>query len=108
MSVIWCLIVSVGIIAVVAKIIEVIVRLKPYLTPSLDLKARYANNKNDIWAVITGASEGIGRDWAIALSKKGFNIVLIARTVKKLEAVAKELDPAVKSMIISKDFSQSD
>ncbi|KZV96284.1 NAD(P)-binding protein [Exidia glandulosa HHB12029] len=43
------------------------------------------------WAVITGASGGIGREFSLQLAKKGFNIVLISRTPSKLDAVAKEI-----------------
>uniref|UniRef100_A0A6P7GYR5 Very-long-chain 3-oxoacyl-CoA reductase-like n=1 Tax=Diabrotica virgifera virgifera TaxID=50390 RepID=A0A6P7GYR5_DIAVI len=43
------------------------------------------------WAVITGATDGIGKAFAEVLAKKGLNIVLISRTQSKLEDVAKEL-----------------
>lgn len=42
------------------------------------------------WAVITGASEGIGRDYALQLAKAGFNLVLVSRTTANLERVATE------------------
>lgn len=41
--------------------------------------------------LITGASSGIGRDMARYLSKKGFDLVLAARNVKKLERLKREL-----------------
>jgi len=37
------------------------------------------------WAVITGASEGIGWGFAEQLAKRGFNIVIISRTEKTLK-----------------------
>ena len=40
-------------------------------------------------ALITGASSGLGRDFAIELSKKGYDLVLVARNKKKLEDVKK-------------------
>ncbi|CAH1103375.1 unnamed protein product [Psylliodes chrysocephalus] len=43
------------------------------------------------WAVVTGATDGIGKAYAEILAKKGLNVVLISRTQSKLEAVAKEL-----------------
>ena len=43
-------------------------------------------------ALITGASSGIGRDMARTLSKKGYDLVLVARDNKKLEDVKKELE----------------
>jgi len=42
------------------------------------------------WAVITGASEGIGREYALQLAKAGFNLVLVSRTTANLERVATE------------------
>jgi len=42
------------------------------------------------WAVITGASEGIGRDYALQLAKAGFNLILVSRTTANLERVASE------------------
>ena len=44
-----------------------------------------------VWAIVTGASDGIGKGYALTLAKKGFNILLISRTQSKLEEVAKEV-----------------
>ena len=41
-------------------------------------------------AIITGASSGIGKSSAIALSKAGWNLVLTARREDALHATAKE------------------
>ncbi len=41
--------------------------------------------------VVTGASDGIGRAYALELAKNGFNVLLISRTKSKLEEVAKEI-----------------
>lgn len=43
------------------------------------------------WAVVTGASDGIGKAYAFELARLGFNVVLISRTAAKLEAVADEI-----------------
>lgn len=40
------------------------------------------------WAIITGASDGIGRAYAEQLADKGLNVVLISRTLSKLKEVA--------------------
>lgn len=40
------------------------------------------------WALITGATSGIGKALAFEIAKKGLNIVLVARTQEKLEQVA--------------------
>ena len=43
-------------------------------------------------ALITGASSGIGRDMAKILSKKGYDLVLVARDEEKLQEVKKEIE----------------
>jgi len=43
------------------------------------------------WAVVTGASDGIGREFAIRLAEAGVNIVLAARRKVLLEPLASEL-----------------
>lgn len=44
------------------------------------------------WAVITGATDGIGKAYAMALAGKGVSIVLISRTEEKLQTVEKEIN----------------
>jgi short-subunit dehydrogenase len=44
------------------------------------------------WAVVTGASEGIGRAFAIALAERGLNLVLCARRSEVLERLRAELN----------------
>src|SRR5258708_15917208 len=46
---------------------------------------------NERVALITGASQGIGRACAIALAEAGAKVVLGARNVEKLNAVAQEI-----------------
>lgn len=54
-------------------------------------------------ALITGASSGIGRDIARNLSEKGYDLVLVARDLKKLEDLKSELKTniEIESMDIS-------
>lgn len=47
--------------------------------------------KNEMKVLITGASSGIGRDMARIFSKKGYDLVLVARDVDKLNSVKEEL-----------------
>lgn len=41
--------------------------------------------------VITGGSEGMGKEVAVQLAEKGANVVIVARTVKKLEAALESI-----------------
>lgn len=57
------------------------------LKPTKDLKKRYGGG----WAVVTGASDGIGLGFCKNLAKLGFNVVMISRDKKKLDEKAKEV-----------------
>lgn len=56
-------------------------------------------------ALITGASSGLGRDFARQLSEMGYDLILVARRKKKLETLKKDLKTNVE--IISLDISSS-
>ena len=43
------------------------------------------------YAIVTGASKGIGKEIAILLSKKGYKLLLIARSETELKQLAEEL-----------------
>lgn len=62
------------------------------------------------WAVITGASSGIGLELAYCLADAGFNLVINARDVNKLHEVEKILKSLykVEVKVIAADASQHD
>jgi short-subunit dehydrogenase len=41
--------------------------------------------------VITGSTDGIGKEYAKELAKRGLNIVLISRNIDKLHKIASEI-----------------
>lgn len=56
------------------------------LRPGKNLKRTYGE-----WAIVTGATDGIGKAMAFEFCKKGMNVVLISRTKDKLIACQEEI-----------------
>ena len=46
-------------------------------------------------ALVTGASSGIGRDISIELSKRGFDVIVVARNVEALNQLKKEIEEKI-------------
>jgi len=63
------------------------------------------------WAVVTGATDGIGKGYAKQLAKRGLNVVLISRNAEKLQAVAEEIHafaPNIETKTLAIDFTTAD
>jgi len=62
------------------------------------------------WAVVTGATDGIGKGYAKELARRGVNVYLISRSEEKLKATADEIrtvNPKIEIKTLAIDFSQA-
>lgn len=68
------------------------------------------HNRYGPWAVVAGASEGLGAAYADQLAQRGLNLVLIARRENLLQALAQELKEkyGVDVKTFTLDLSQAD
>ncbi|MCJ8748848.1 hypothetical protein PDJAM_G00169270 [Pangasius djambal] len=60
------------------------------------------------WAVVTGATAGIGRAYVIELARRGLDIVLISRSQEKLRRVSDEIESRYRrqTRVIQADFTE--
>jgi len=79
--------------------------LDHFILTSYDLTKYGA--KNGGWALITGASDGIGKGYAEELAKAGFNLILVSRTESKLVELKNKFESEhnIKTSIIAADLS---
>mgnify|MGYP003365041311 CR=1 FL=1 len=66
--------------------------------------------KNGTYCVVTGASDGIGKEYAKQMAQRGFNLVLISRTLSKLETLKSEFEEQyrVKVEILAMDIAKDE
>lgn len=61
--------------------------------------------------MITGASDGIGKEFALALAAKGYNLILVSRTQSKLDSLASDISAKhggkVSTRTLAMDFAQN-
>lgn len=62
------------------------------------------------WALVTGCTDGIGKQYAKELAARGCNIILISRSLEKLKVTSLEIERQynVSTKIIQIDFSSND
>ena len=74
--------------------------------PDIDVVKKYGR-----WAVVTGATDGIGKAMAFELGRKNCNVIFIARNKEKLEHCAKEFStrfPNQDVKVLEVDYSNFD
>jgi hypothetical protein len=73
--------------------------------PRPSLRERYGE-----WALVTGASSGIGLEFARALARDGISCVLTARREDRLQSLARELEQAhgVATRVVAADLADAD
>src|SRR4051812_43417414 len=87
--------------------INILSRLWSFVRFGQNLADKYGKGS---YVVITGASDGIGKQFSFSLAQRGFNIVLVARNEEKVKTVKRELTekfPQTDVKIVIADFSQS-
>lgn len=80
---------------------------KKFLRSRKNLIQTYGNNT---WALITGASDGIGQAFCEELARNGFNICLLARNREKLirvEEQIRKINNNIRTKVIVSDLSKS-
>ena len=60
-----------------------------FFRPRVNFKERYGENS---YAFVTGATNGMGAEFADQLAKEGFNLVLMGRSEEKLSKKKQELE----------------
>lgn len=86
--------------------LRLVMWLKLHFASSLNLQ-KYRKKGGD-WAVVTGASDGLGKAFSIELARQGFNVMLVSRTKSKLDDVAAECakqSSDIKTKVVAFDFS---
>ncbi|KAI9333527.1 hypothetical protein DFJ73DRAFT_854082 [Zopfochytrium polystomum] len=103
---------SIGAIFVAGHVLSLASTLaNAYLLTGASLKKYGAagGKKATSWAVVTGASDGIGKEFALQLARAKFNVLLLARTKSKLDAIADEATKAhgVQAIVHPFDFAHA-
>ncbi|KAI9297214.1 NAD(P)-binding protein [Neoconidiobolus thromboides FSU 785] len=96
-----------GLVYICYKILPIVGTIfSCYIAPGKNIKEFGANT--GAWAVITGCTDGIGKELTLLLAKEKFNLVLISRTQSKLDQLKEEIskDNEVEIKTLALDFAK--
>lgn len=79
---------------------------KKFIAPSLGFGIDLRTQGK--WAVVTGATDGLGKAFAKALAERGMDIVLVSRSLSKLKDVAAEIERKynVETRVVEADLTE--
>ncbi|AEY96279.1 FADR059Cp [Eremothecium gossypii FDAG1] len=103
-ALLWCAF-TVGAVKLTTFMLSLIsIALETTVLPSASYK-KYGARKG-AYALVTGASDGIGKEFALQLASKGFNVLLVSRTEAKLLELKQEIMAKYKvdARVLSVDF----
>ena len=89
---------------IIYKILSIF--FKTFIRKPFNLLERYGSGS---WVLVTGATDGIGREFCEQFAKLGFNIILVSRNEEKLQNTQNEIlqkYPNIKAIHIQFDFSK--
>lgn len=102
---------KIAVVVIAAVGLRIAVRLgltlwRKLIAPNLGMGVDVASQGR--WAVVTGATDGLGKAFAQALADKGLDIVLVSRSIQKLEDVANEIKQTygVETKVVEADLTE--
>lgn len=81
----------VGVLSLLSVLYSVASFVSPFVRPSRLGRYLHDTDGKPAWALVTGASDGIGKQFCHQLASRGFNVVLHGRNPSKLAGVRDEL-----------------
>ncbi|XP_033224731.1 very-long-chain 3-oxoacyl-CoA reductase isoform X2 [Belonocnema kinseyi] len=102
---------KIALVVIAAVGLRIVIRIsvvawKKLIAPGLGLGIDVASQGR--WAVVTGATDGLGKAYAKAFADKGLDVVLVSRSIERLEEAASEIKQTygVETRIIEADLTE--
>ena len=108
----WSILTLLGIVCIIKFcifiLIDIYAGLKAYIYP-LVFKSEDFRTKFGEWCLVTGCTQGIGREYALELAARGMDVVLLSRNKESLEEVQKDIETIhnVRTKVIVVDFADA-